>query len=127
MNIHPQGELNVIHLDSLTDDEFAELAALHPGLQRTVPSEATAATRVAGNLVLAHSEIGHHHVIESPCAELFDIPDSPLIGYLRCESPVSLNHLRDHHTHGSQTLPAGTHFITRQREIGPRGWQRVAD
>lgn len=62
-----QGELNLIRLDDLTDAQLAELGLR----EREVPAGAKLVQR-GGQIVLAHSETGHHHVIESPCAEMFE-------------------------------------------------------
>jgi hypothetical protein len=74
-----------------------------------------------GRVVVAHSETGHHHVIESPGARLFATHD-PLIGYLRIDGPFAdVVHERPFDTHetirllGAEIGP--TYFeVRRQRE-----------
>lgn len=112
-----QGELTIVRLDALTATERAGLS---------VPKKDREAVRVNGALVVGHSETGHHHVVTSPDARLLETIN-PLVCLLRLEAPASLDHLRSHDTHESWSLPAGDYLITRQREKGPLGWQRVED
>jgi hypothetical protein len=85
-----------------------------------------------GPLVVAHSETGHHHVIEAPEARLFTTIN-PLICYLRFEGPFAdVVHQRGFDTHETVRLlgtDAGhTCFeVRRQREYVPEGWRQVAD
>lgn len=116
-----QGELTIINLGLLSKAELRELGLT----SADVPKDARLSQR-GGRLIVGHSETGHHHVIESPCAELFETAD-PLVCFLRLEAPTQLTHLREHHTHGPQSLPASTYRVTRQRERGPAGWQRTLD
>jgi len=42
-----------------------------------------------GPLVVAHSETGHHHVIQEPGVVQFDIPGNPLVCYLQLTDGLS--------------------------------------
>lgn len=85
-----------------------------------------------GPLIVAHSETGHHHVIESPDARLLTTLD-PLVCYLRLEGPFAdVMHQRPFDTHETLRLlgdeSGSTYFeVRRQREHVPDGWRRVED
>lgn len=98
----------------------------------SLPAEARAQPR-NGPLVVAHSETGHHHVIDSPDAQLF-ASENPFICYLRLETPfVDVVHQRSFHTHVTLRLlghPDGkpSYFeVRRQREHSPDGDRQVED
>ena len=81
----------------------------------------------AGNLVIAHSETGHHHVVEERAARLLIDKTNAFIGYLEVLSPTELRHLRDFDTHEPYALQPGWHEVRRQREATPDGWRRASD
>lgn len=98
----------------------------------SLPKEAVERER-RGAIVVAHSETGHHHVINSPDAKLFGTAD-PFVCYLRLEAGVSVDveHLRPHDTHETVRLlgdkERATIFeVRRQREHAPEGWRMVTD
>lgn len=95
------------------------IAALPTGLE-TVPSD-------GGRHVLAHSETGHHHVIDSRNARLLIDKTNAFIAYLDVAEESEIVHLRDHDTHAPLTLPPGRYEIRRQREHAPEGWRRAQD
>lgn len=103
-------------------------------LFRRVPSVPKGAKKVKakGVKVVAHSETGHHHVVEDPCA-LFEVPGNPLVAYLQlgdgCDG-LAVVHQRPWDTHETIKLlgkPGDAWEVRRQREWTPEGWQRVAD
>jgi|CZKU01.1.fsa_nt_gi hypothetical protein len=79
-------------------------------------------------VVVAHSETGHHHVVESRHATFLTTSD-PLVGFLRFEGPFAdVVHLRSFHTHETLRLLGNengtTSFeIRRQRAYVPDGWR----
>lgn len=78
--------------------------------------------------ILAHSETGHHHVIESRAADRFIDEANAFISHLRMLSDTDLRHLRDFDTHESYTLETGAIYeIRNQREHTLEGWRRAAD
>lgn len=81
----------------------------------------------AQRCIVAHSETGHHHVVESPGAELFVDPGDPFTCYLRLAEDVVLTHLRPWDTHAPVVIPAGVWGVRRQREYVPGGFRRVED
>jgi hypothetical protein len=85
-----------------------------------------------GNLILAHSETGHHHVVlERPNIKLY-ASDNPLISYLEVieatdAAEAVIEHLRSFDTHAPISLNAGIYEIRNAREYAPEGWRRIAD
>lgn len=81
--------------------------------------------------VVAHSETGHHHVIDDSGVVMFESPTDPLIAYLMLDSVTEtrLVHLRGHDTHGTLCLTGekAIYKVTRQREHTPQGWRRAQD
>ena len=83
-------------------------------------------------LVVAHSETGHHHVIEARDATWFATND-PRIGFLRFVGPfVDVRHQRPFHTHETLRLlgeeNGSTVFeVRRQRDHIPEGWRDEED
>lgn len=85
-----------------------------------------------GAYIVAHSETGHHHVIEArPYVTVF-ATDDPLVSYLQVIEATDametvIEHLRNFDTHESIKVGPGNYEIRRQREYSPEGWRRVAD
>lgn len=114
--------------------EIKKLAAQGDVLFRRVkalPKDAKERAR-NGALVVAHSETGHHHVINSPDVRLFETAD-PFVCYLRLETPFAdVEHMRPFDTHetirllGNKKTPS-FYEVRRQREHTPEGWRMVAD
>jgi hypothetical protein len=103
-----QGDLMIRRID-----------AIPSGLKRAEPD---------GNRhVLAHSETGHHHVIEARGAERFIDEMNSFIAYLDVADETELRHLRDFDTHESLSLPPGKYEVRNAREYTPEGWRRSAD
>ena len=75
-----------------------------------------------GNLIIGHSETGHHHVIERPEAvKIVKKPDSGAMTILRMivTEPTRVIHLRGHDTHAPVDLPPGDYEIRGQVEYDP--------
>lgn len=85
-----------------------------------------------GRYIVAHSETGHHHVIEArPHVRVF-ASDNPLLSYLQVieateQTEALLEHLRDYHRHETLAISPGIYELRRQREYTPQGWRRAAD
>jgi hypothetical protein len=79
--------------------------------------------------VLAHSESGHHHVIDSRNAQMLIDRTNTFVAWLDIAEPTLLKHLREFDTHESYLLLPGKHEVRRQRqrEHSPEGWRRTAD
>lgn len=104
---------------------FRRAKKLPKGLKEVAPK----ATRK----VVAHSETGHHHAIDSSGVRMYQ-GDDPLRCYLLLESVESCDvvHHRPHDTHETLQLlglgGVGSVFeVIRQREYVPNGFRRVED
>ena len=105
-----QGDLMIQRIEALPEG----LTELHPQ---------------AGSYVVAHSETGHHHVIEArPTTKLYGLPEEIYECFLVVsDQPVTLDHMRSHDTHETLEIPPGSYRIRRQREYTPEGYRRAAD
>ena len=92
-----------------------------------IPSSAVPSAAENGVHVLAHSETGHHHVIDSRSAQLLIDKTNEFIAWLDVAEESEIVHLRDFDTHAPLTLPPGKYEVRRQREYTPEGWRRAQD
>ena len=87
---------------------------------------------IDGVFVIAHSETGHNHVIDSAPNVKWYSGDDAMISYLEVvdasdATETLLRHLRGHDTHKTIVVPVGVFELRRQREYTPQGWRRVED
>ena len=101
-----QGDLNIFAVD-----------AIPTGLAEAKPTN--------GQHVLAHSETGHHHVIDGNTVRVYEVDEFE--SYLDVQEPSNVVHMRSFDTHETVELPPGQYRITRQREYTPEGFRRAAD
>lgn len=82
-----------------------------------------------GEYIVAHSETGHHHVIEKAKAKVFESADDSFIAFISTlGETVEIKHKRDFHTHESIVLEPNTNYeIRRQREYIPEGFRKAQD
>lgn len=85
-----------------------------------------------GNVIITHSETGHHHVMSADTVTLLErpeekVPEGMEILRMIVESPTPLIHLRDHDTHQPITIDKGTYEVRRQREYSPEMIRRAQD
>lgn len=112
-NVAAQGDLLIVRIDRLPDD-IKPLSAER------------------GAYIVAHSETGHHHVIDAvPNVKWFTGGDS-MVSYLQVVEATDtteclLRHLREFDTHETIKIPSGTFELRRQEEYSPAGWKRVED
>jgi hypothetical protein len=97
-----------------------------------IPAGAKASMPVNGDVIVTHSETGHHHVMtldreDNPAVEMFQSSDNPLLAWIKVNRPTSLDHKRPHDTHESIMFEAGIYEVRRQREYTPEGWRQVQD
>lgn len=94
-----------------------------------IPATAKPAVAERGNFIIAHSETGHHHVIEKARAEVFEAADDTFIAYIRTLGDgAEIKHLRDHDTHETIVLePNQTYQVRRQREWVAEGFRKAQD
>jgi hypothetical protein len=102
-----QGDLNIFSVDSIPES----VKEMRPEKD--------------GNHILAHSETGHHHVIDGNTARVFG--DDEFESFLDVREETNIVHLRSFDTHAPISLPPGKYRITRQREYTPEGYRRAAD
>lgn len=100
---------------------FRRLKALPDGVVDSTPKD--------GRVVVAHSETGHHHLIDDPAARIFErVERDPLVCYLSIDGThADVVHHRSWDTHATIRLPKGVWEVRRQREHTPEGWRRVED
>lgn len=115
--------IDVTKMGAQGDVLFRRVAALPEGAKQIERK---------GALVVAHSETGHNHVINTSGVAFFETSD-PFVGFLRLEGPCAeVEHMRPHDTHETLRLigePKGPAFfeVRRQREHAPEGYRMVAD
>lgn len=95
----------------------------------SIPADAKPAVAENGKFIIAHSETGHHHVIEKTRAEVYEAADDAFIAYIRTLGDgAEIKHLRDHDTHETIALePNKTYQVRRQREYVPEGFRKAQD
>lgn len=92
-----------------------------------LPKGATEVQADGGRVVVAHSETGHDHYLESNGVKFYRHTD-PLVCYLRVDGPhADVVHARSFDTHETLRLTPGIWEVRRQREMTPEGWKRVED
>ena len=90
--------------------------------------EYQSATPENGMLVVAHSETGHHHVIDRPKqADLLIGKVNKFIGRLIAKEDCEVKHLRSFDTHKTLNLPKGKYILRYRKEYTPEGLRRVMD
>ncbi len=99
-----------------------------------IPGDAVPVAPIGNDLVVTHSETGHHHVMVldnrvagEPAVEMFSAADNPLLAWIRVNRPTALEHRRPHNTHESIMFAPGLYEVRRQREYTPEGWRQVQD
>lgn len=106
-----QGDLMIIKVESL-------------------PNGYEKAKSVDGRFIVAHSETGHHHVVEaSPDVQYWIDPKNMFKAYLVVEKAlgVALEHCRGFDTHQPIHIDKGIYELRRQREYVPESWRMVQD
>lgn len=84
-----------------------------------------------GVVIVAHSETGHHHVMNADTVTLLERTDNVGEGlrilHMIVKEPTALKHLREHDTHEPIMFEPGNYEVRLQREYSPEGYRRVAD
>lgn len=100
----------------------------------TIASMNTEVVQPEGNKhIIAHSETGHHHVMERETVEVRRSTEKKSEGtavdilYLIVKEPTALEHLRPHDTHEALLFEPGEYKVVLQQEYTPQGFRRVAD
>lgn len=76
--------------------------------------------------IVAHSETGHHHVLESHEARLFRSED-PFTCYLQLAEESRIVHTRSFDTHETLVLGPGIWAFRNQTEYTPEGLRKATD
>jgi|CXWL01.1.fsa_nt_gi hypothetical protein len=99
-----------------------------------LPAKAVPVRAQNGEIIVTHSETGHHHVMvldrkrsKTPAVEMFSDANNPLIAWLKVNRPTALEHRRPHDTHEPIMFGPGVYEVRRQREHTPEGWRQVQD
>lgn len=92
-----------------------------------IPADAVVAKTEGGKFIVAHSETGHNHVIDSKNAQMLIDKTNDFIAYIKVSKPTEVEHQRSFDTHESLLLTPGNYQVRRQREYVPEGFRRVAD
>lgn len=92
----------------------------------SIPKDLTCESKNKGVHIIAHSETGHHHVVDAEHAVFYKTGDD-LLSYLRIDKPTEVKHKRSFDTHESILIPVGDYMIKRQREYTPEGFRRAQD
>lgn len=92
-----------------------------------LPLNLKGATPEGAHFILAHSETGHHHVIERAKAEVYESADDSFIAYVKALAPADITHQRPFDTHETVQLSPGLYEIRRQREYVAEGFRKAQD
>jgi len=98
-------------------------------IDEEIPATARAVPPIAGYHIVAHSETGHHHVIDGVKAAVYEAADDEFIGWIKSlgGDGAEITHQRGFDTHEALHLPPGIYEIRRQREYTAEGFRRAAD
>ena len=101
-------------------------------LGATLPAGYTPLPAEDGQIIVGHSETGHHHTMEAAhvTAEVMDRPPEGMrILRLIVQRPTALAHHRGHDTHAALMVEPGVYEARIQREYDPYQQlaRRVAD
>lgn len=107
-NVCAQGDIIIVRVDSL-------------------PENAERVNPEGGQVIVTHSETGHHHVMEAERVTMYRLPEEIYECFLVVESDAELVHLRSYDTHEPIAFKPGTYRVRRQREYTAEGFQRVED
>lgn len=82
---------------------------------------------VNGQLIVTHSETGHHHVMNPSRAKMYRNPMDEFDSVLVIDGPTELEHQRSFDTHESILFDTGVYKVRRQREYTHEGFRKVQD
>jgi len=98
---------------------FQRIESLPDGLEVVSP--------VNGQVIVAHSETGHHHTMDGDTVTMSRLPGSIMDLFLDVKEPTELIHHRTTDTHETILFEPGLYHVRRQREYTPEGFRRVED
>lgn len=82
---------------------------------------------VNGEVIVAHSETGHNHVMKSEGVKMYQSANDNFTAYLVVNNDTPLIHMRGHDTHEALMFKQGIYRVKRQREYTPEGWRKAQD
>lgn len=116
---------------------MTKIIRLNPGAQgdiliipvSRIPTNAQAAKPEGKYFIIAHSETGHHHVIDRAKAEVYEAADDKFIAYIRALGDgAEIVHQRPFDTHEAVALePNQNYQVRRQREYIAEGFRAAQD
>ena len=92
-----------------------------------LPANAQLVVPENGVLVIAHSETGHHHVMDAEAVQMYRLPEEIYECFLVVNAPTALLHQRPVDTHEPIMHEPGIYRVRRQREYVLQGFRRVED
>ena len=92
-----------------------------------IPINAVKTDEKDGHFIVAHSETGHNHVIDSKNAQMLIDKTNEFVAYLKISKETEVKHQRSFDTHESLLLTPGNYIVRRQREYVAEGFRKVAD
>lgn len=95
----------------------------------SIPADAKPAMVENGFYIIAHSETGHHHVIDRARADVYEAADDTFVSYIRAlGGGAEIVHKRSFDTHPTIGFePNKTYKAFRQREHVAEGFRRAQD
>lgn len=95
------------------------------------PDDGVEVEPVDGKHIIAHSETGHHHLMDASGVTVLErtenVPEGMKILHLIVDEPTALEHLRATDTHEPIMFEKGHYEVRLQREYTPEGLRRVQD
>lgn len=92
-----------------------------------LPAGAVAVAPEGEHVIVAHSETGHHHVMDRKAVTMYRLPEEIYECFLVVKEPAVLEHRRSFDTHEPIQFEPGTYRVRRQREYVAEGFRRVED
>lgn len=94
-----------------------------------IPANVKPAVAEGQYYIIAHSETGHHHVIDRAKAEVFEAADDAFVAYIRTLGDgAEIVHKRSFDTHPTIGFePNKTYQVFRQREHIAEGFRKAQD
>ena len=113
--------MKIVQNQAVQGDVYVRrIAELPKGVKKAEPRD--------GRWIVAHSETGHHHYVETGGVTLYESEKNPMICYLQIDGGFGdMVHGRSFDTHETLRLGQGVHEVIRQRELTPTGWRLARD
>lgn len=98
---------------------FTKISRLPDGVSFVAPK--------SGEVIVAHSETGHSHVMNAEHVKMYRLPEEIYECFLVVSETAELEHKRSFDTHAPIQFEPGIYRVRRQREYTPEGFRRVED